>query len=113
MAKRSNDGRYSFHAWRHHRFPVRMCYILRSDIEAMTNGSDHDNSHPTALHPSEPATITPPTIEPSLEGTLIGKLRLLMRELGLNDHSPAQFISKLQKVDLMLKHRHELDWDKI
>lgn len=95
--KRSNElhGNASdrFRDMVHRRRPVLLrnrrgrrlrCVSMNNKTNPATNqhGPSHNNQHPTgrnsipaALHPLEPATITLPTIEPSLEGTLIGKLR--------------------------------------
>lgn len=44
--------------------------------------------------------VTLPDIEPDLEGTEIGKIRLLMRKLGIGNLSPAQLYSALNSVGL-------------
>jgi hypothetical protein len=43
-------------------------------------------------------------VEAGLEGTIIGKVRLLMRKLDLTNMSPAEFLDKIRWSELQFNH---------
>lgn len=49
--------------------------------------------------------VSLPEIEPGLEGTLIGKIRLFMRVFKVADRRPAEFLAALERVGLEVNHK--------
>lgn len=51
--------------------------------------------------------ITLPEIEPGLEGTIIGKVRLFMRIFKVTDRRPTEFLAALERAGLEVVHKAE------
>ena len=47
----------------------------------------------------------PTVVEPGLEGTLIGKIRALMRDLDMGHLAPIKFYDALERAGLKVEHR--------